>query len=298
MMQLADLEALPAAVAGDAVRARETTGMQLLLVLAVRADRGHVQSRVQPLGAQIRRARGGGGDDELAFTHDRLDALRHLHLHPQLAAHFVGVTRDRLRVASMHEYAPEPPHEPQGTQLEAGLHAGADYARSIDGPRRQVARRDRSSEPGAQVREVAVVQQHGLEETGARAHYEHQPTAVGQPARWIVEESGSDLDRETVVALYVCRLDVDLAAVGGDVHPYDRWHADAALRQPGKTERHGLGCFIRHRHATTDLAFVQHQYAHGRAVGSHYAETDEAFRHVRCRLRRGDELHLERAASL
>src|SRR5687767_3994323 len=35
-----------------------------------------------------------------------------------------------------------------------------------------------------------------------------------------------------------------------------------------------------------------------RAVGSHYAETDEAFRHVRCRLRRGDELHLERAASL
>src|SRR5688500_20368963 len=98
MMQLADLEALPAAVAGDAVRARETTGMQLLLVLAVRADRGHVQSRVQPLGAQIRRARGGGGDDELASTHAGPEALPPRPLHPQPPPHSAAAPRAPPRV--------------------------------------------------------------------------------------------------------------------------------------------------------------------------------------------------------
>ena len=163
----------------------------------------------------------------------------------------------------MHEYAPEIAHQPQPAQLEAGLHAGADHPGGIDSARREIPGGDRSRDAGAQVREVAVVEQHRFDEAGDRAHDEHESAAIGQAVRGVVEEARCDLDRESVQSLDIRGLDVDFAVVGRDVHPHDGRHADAAFRQAGETERHGLGCLIRHRDATADLAFVQHQYAHG-----------------------------------
>jgi hypothetical protein len=74
---------------------------------------------------------------------------------------------------------------------------------------------DGAGRRGAHGRQVAVVEQHGFGQAGARGQHEHQPVQARQPERRVVEEAGADLDREAVEARQIGGLHVDFAVALG-----------------------------------------------------------------------------------
>jgi hypothetical protein len=76
----------------------------------------------------------------------------------------------------------------------------------------------------ADVGEIAVVEQHGLHDSGLGVQQDHEAVEAGQAALGVVEETGADLDREAVQARHIGGLDVDLAVPLRDRHRQDRRH--------------------------------------------------------------------------
>jgi hypothetical protein len=83
----------------------------------------------------------------------------------------------------------------------------------------------------AQVGQIAIVEKHRLDQTGARGKQDHQPVEARQAQFGVVEEPRADLDRETAHPRHIGRLHIDLAMRLGQVHRHHRRHHNAAIRQ-------------------------------------------------------------------
>ena len=157
----------------------------------------------------------------------------------------VGGERERgggglVGVAAPDEDAGERADEAGGGDLQAGLDAGAEDAGGLDGLGGHVAGGDGAGGGGADVGQVAVVEEERLDEAGGGGEEDHQAVEGGQAALGVVEEAGADLDREAVEAGEVRGLDVDLAVDGGQRHREDRRHDDAAGVERGEGALDGV----------------------------------------------------------
>ena len=177
MPHLAKTLALPPAVAGEHISRGHDTRLELLLVLAVGANGGDMKPGVQPLRAQPRTARRRGGDDHLTLGNELGGVIHRLHLETEFGLHLRDIAVAVAGGLRMHQHAPEITHEAQAAHLPACLLARAEDPHRIDLQRREVARSQRTGEPRAQIREIAVVEKHGLQKPGFGAHQDHQPAA-------------------------------------------------------------------------------------------------------------------------
>ena len=145
------------------------------------------------------------------------------------------------------------PHQHQRLELQPGLHAGAED-RGNGGIRpRQMFRRDRAGGGGADIGEIAIVEQQRLDQPGSCRQQHHHAVDAGQAELRIVEEAGADLDGEAVDARHIGRLHIDLAAMLGNVEPQDRRHRHRQSGQRAESvldagdgveiERHDLAQF-------------------------------------------------------
>ncbi|MEY9586875.1 hypothetical protein ABIA15_005696 [Sinorhizobium fredii] len=74
------------------------------------------------------------------------------------------------------------------------------------------------------VGQVAIVDEQRLNQPRAARQQYHHAIGARQADLRIVEEAGADLDREAVEARHIGGLDVDLAAMLGNIEPQDRRH--------------------------------------------------------------------------
>ncbi len=103
-------------------------------------------------------------------------------------------------------------HAAQVVQLHSRLHAGAEHADALHVRGRQVLGRHGAGGRGAQIGQMALVEQHG----GGRAVFaieqQHHALAGWQAAGHVARETRGDLHHVARLALYVAVLDVHLAA--------------------------------------------------------------------------------------
>src|SRR3954454_11488522 len=84
--------------------------------------------------------------------------------------------------------------------------------------------RDRTGGGGAYIREIAVVEEQRLDQSGLCREQHHHAVDARQAELGVVEEAGADLDGETIDAGHIGGLHIDLAAMLGDVEPENRRH--------------------------------------------------------------------------
>src|SRR5207245_4118412 len=109
----------------------------------------------------------------------------------------------------------------EGGELKTGLGPDSDDPDSIDLVAREEVRRQRARGARSQVREVAVVEEHGSRETGRRIEHEDDAAADREAALRIRVRPGGDLDREEPRALKVRALHMDLGPAVRDVEVDD-----------------------------------------------------------------------------
>jgi hypothetical protein len=178
--QFAEGLALADAVADIEIGPRQRPGLDLVLVVGVRAHGGDVKSRVQPVGHQHRLSGGRRRDDELRLPHQGFGIGRHPCLDPE-AAREVGGTGGRLfRVPAMNQNPRKRPHEMRGLDLQPGLKPRSDHARGPHLGGGQMPCRDRARGGRADIGEIAIVQKHRLDQPGLRREQHHQSAQAGQ----------------------------------------------------------------------------------------------------------------------
>ena len=145
-------------------RARGTLESSSCLSGAVGADGRHVCSQLQPLAAQQRGLAGRARDHDVRGVHRFLDGCgdlvrptgRQARPRPQV----VDAGRRVLRVAAPYAHGRESrADDGERVELVPRLRAGPDHGHRPDLLRRKVLGRDASGRAGAQVRDVALVEQ-------------------------------------------------------------------------------------------------------------------------------------------
>jgi hypothetical protein len=122
-----------------------------------------------------------------------------------------------------------------GLDLQTRLDAGAVDAGGRHRRRRQMPGRDRACGRRAHIGQIAIVQEHGLDQPGLRRKQHHKTVQARQAERGIVEEAGADLDRKALEARNIGGLDVDLAIGVGDRHRQNRRHHHLARGERGES---------------------------------------------------------------
>ena len=113
----------------------------------------------------------------------------------------------------------------------ARLHTRSDNSDRINGLQSKMLCRDGTRQTGSQVHQIAIVEEHTVEQSGLGVHQGDGAAATGQPHTGVAKEACRDFDRKVIDALHKGTLGVD-GAVRVDVDMHDRWHRNAALRNP------------------------------------------------------------------
>src|SRR5579885_1740323 len=178
---------------------------------------------MQPLRPEDRPPRRGRRDDELAFGDEAGRIGDGARLDLEHRRDVAGAILSLRRIARPDEGAGEGADEMRRRELQPRLRAGAEHARRLDMRRRQMLRRD-GARRRPDIRQIAVVEQHRLDEAGAGAQQHHEAVEARQSALRIVEEAGADLDGEAWDAGDIGGLHIDLAVRLGNVEAQDRRH--------------------------------------------------------------------------
>ena len=120
--------------------------------------------------------------------------------------------------------------------------------------------RDRAGGGGAHIGEIAVVEQQRLDKAGASAEQDHQAVEARQPELGIIEEAGADFQREAVEPRHIGGLDVDFAAMFGNVEPQDRRHHHGLGGQRPKGVLDAIDRARVERHDAAEIGFGQDQH--------------------------------------
>jgi hypothetical protein len=173
-------------------------GSSSFLCLLIRAHRGDMLARPQPVGLKHRACRRRGGDNDIRRPdrRGRHPGLSHRSRAPAKAPppplRFAGIPRpDRMR--------PDRTNQAQRLELQPRL---ACPPRGCRHATRRRARRCRAATApggsGADIGEIAIVEQQRLEHSGPCREQHHQSGCARQADLGVVEEARRDLDRETV----------------------------------------------------------------------------------------------------
>src|SRR5436309_9541033 len=230
MMNLPEQDALVESVRDDLVRVLQHADIELLFVRAIGADGRDVGPRGDPFGSPERLRRRRYRDHDIRVANRLLDRLRREHPDTVELLHLLRIA-SRLGFGSPERDHPFGlPHAEEGAKLITGLGPNSDDPDSVDFAAREEVRRQCTSRPRSEIREVAVVEDHGLGEAGRRIEDEDNAAADREAALRIGVRAGGDLDCEEPRALKVRALHVDLGTGVRDVEVDDAREARLAPR--------------------------------------------------------------------
>ncbi len=212
--------------------------------------------------SQVGLARRRGADHDVALAHDRFGRGRHDDVDAELGLHVVDVARELLGDDAVDVQALEVAHHLEAAHLVARLRARADHAGGLDLAPRQHVGGERPGQAGAQLGEVAVVDEQRLQKAGLRADQDHHARAVGQTLGGVVGKARCDLDGEAVEALDVGRLDVDLAVVLGDLDGDDGGREGASFGEAREALGDRFECLAVEPGAAADLGLGKQRHLH------------------------------------
>ncbi len=190
---------------------------------------------MQPVGHHEWGPRRRRGHDKLALAHHLFGAGADLGLNAQRIGQVGGAGGGLRLVAAPDEKAGEWPDDVRGLHLQPRLNPGADHAGRLDRLGCKKPRGHRAGCGGADVGQVAVVEEHRLHQPGPGREQDHQSIERGQADPGIVEEPRRDLDRKAIEAGDPGGLDVDLAMRFGKFHRQDRRHHHRPRGERGKS---------------------------------------------------------------
>src|SRR5437867_7574617 len=176
-MNLSESDALVESVRDDLVGVLEHLDIELLFVRAIGADGRDVGPRGDPFGSHERLPRRRYRDHDIRAANRLLDRLRREHPDAVDLLHLLRIA-SRLGLGSPErDHLSGLPYAEEGAKLIPGLDSDSNDPDSVDLAAREEVRRQRARGARPQIREVAVVEDHGLGEAGRRIEDEDNAAA-------------------------------------------------------------------------------------------------------------------------